>query len=499
MVSPGSLGLNLEAESSILDPRFATEANNAVIDTAGRLAARSGYAMITTSLIAANADVLSLFEYRKGDGTSTVLLAWNGGISNDASNPAGSDISGAVTDANGNWHFQNFNDKAIGFQAGLKPIVWNGAGNFATVVEASGTAPSGGIGACVYGRVWASSTDGQTIKYSGLLDETNWGASGSGTIDMRKVWTGGTDTIRAIVGYNGLLVVFGLKHVVFWTDGGSTGIGLDPTLMYVADIITGTGALSQKAITEYGDTDLYFVSPQGVQSLSRVVRDKSNPIATLSGNVRRAIITDLIGTPVASLRSAYSPKDGVFVVAGNANRDWVLNGLYPDTTLPPTGIVTTWALTPTALLYTTTGVFYIGVAGGVAAYSGATDNGSAIAFGFKSPWLNFGEDFANRLKILKRYGAILFASSNATINFNWWVDFSDDTNTTARTIVADSSAEYGIAEYGRAEYAGGLTLRSFKLPARGEGQYYRIGISTSITGTFALQKTDLFAKLGRLA
>lgn len=41
--SPGFLGLNKEKEQSVLTPEWATEAQNAVVDSAGRLAARKGY------------------------------------------------------------------------------------------------------------------------------------------------------------------------------------------------------------------------------------------------------------------------------------------------------------------------------------------------------------------------------------------------------------------------------------------------------------------------
>lgn len=500
MVAPGSQGLNLEAESNIIDYHYATVADNAVIDTSGRLAARRGYTVLTTTPIGSSPPIKTLFEYRKGDGTVATILAWDGGISTSVTNPVGGDISGAVTDTNGDWYFQNFNDKAVGFQSGKKPIVWTGAGNFATVVESSGTAPSGGIGACVFGRVWSADTDLQTIKYSGLLDETNWGGSGSGTIDMRKVWTQGTDSIKAIASFNGLLVVFGKKHVVFWTDGGSTGIGLDPSLIYVHDVVAGTGALSQKTVLPYGDADLFFVAPSGVQRLSRVIIEKSNPLATMSKNVRAAIISDLGAATATSLRAVYSPEEGLYIVSLGANRSWVVNKIYADPVdQVQVGIMTRWTLAPTSMLRTEAGNLYIGGAFGVAQYTGGSDNGSSIAFEWKSGWLDFGTDFSNYEKILKRFGAILFAQAATTLSFKWWIDFADDFSVLQDSIAADGSALYGIAEYGVAEYSGALSLRQFALPARGTGQYFRIGISAGTAGTFAIQQANLLAKQGRLA
>ncbi len=150
LVAPGFLGLNFAQQSSILSPQYATKAQNCLIDSSGRLAAREGYTDQTITNIGSNLDVENIFEYRKGDGTRSLIISYDGGIANSLSNPGVSDISGSVTDADGRWWMQNFNDKVIGFQDGQKPIVYTGAGNFATVTESSGTAPTSheGIGLC---------------------------------------------------------------------------------------------------------------------------------------------------------------------------------------------------------------------------------------------------------------------------------------------------------------------------------------------------------------
>jgi hypothetical protein len=43
LVSPGARGLNLEQQNSVLPVQWATEAQNALIDSNGRLAARQGF------------------------------------------------------------------------------------------------------------------------------------------------------------------------------------------------------------------------------------------------------------------------------------------------------------------------------------------------------------------------------------------------------------------------------------------------------------------------
>jgi hypothetical protein len=110
-----------------------------------------------------------------------------------------------------------------------------------------------------------------------------------------------------------------------------------------------------------------------------------------------------------------------------------------------------------------------------------------------------GEEIGNRLKILKRLGAILFVRNQTTVTFKWFVDFSTAFKFSQKTLAGDAAAEYGTAEYGEDEYSGGLALRILKPPARGKGQYFRIGIEADVNGEFALQQAELFAKIGRLA
>lgn len=499
LVSPGFRGLNFVQSGSLLSPAFATQAQNAVLDSNGRLAARDGISDVTTTTAAAV--IRTLFEYKNEAGTTEVIVTYNGGISNNLANPLAGDISGAVTDADGNWFFQNFNNKVLGFQSG-QPIIVKTAGNFANVVASSGTAPTGGIGLAAYGRVWATS-DKQTIRYSGLLDETDWGTVSSGTIDMSTVWTDGTDEITALRAFNGSLVVFGKKHIVFWIDGQGSALGLDPTQMYVVDTISGTGALGQHTIQPVGETDLLYLSKNGVQSIARILQEKSAPISTLTKYVRDELLTLLQGETLSNLRSTYNPLTGFYLLSFPvAGKTWVLDQRrrYRDDDGDLLSVITQWTIAPTALLTTENNILYASIASGfVGRYLGDTDRGAAFRFIYQSPWLDLGEDYANRLKILKRLGSILFVRNSTTIVFKWNVDFDDGFKSISRSVGGGTTAEWGTAEWGAAEWSGGLALRILKVPARGRGQYYRIGIEADVNGEFAVQQAELFTKLGRLA
>lgn len=503
LVAPGFRGLNTIQAGALLSPSYATQALNAVIDTSGRLAARDGTTNVTTTPIVGSLAVRTLFEYLKIDGTVTPIVAWDGGISTSLSNPNGSDISGAVVDANGSWKFVNFNNKVIGFQAGQRMIVYNGAGNFANVVVSSGAAPTGGVGTAAYGRIWQVDADKQTIKYSGLLDETAFAAGGAGQIDMRNIWTQGMDEVTGIQGFNGLLVVFGNNHIVFFGDGVGSALGINPANLVVTDIIAGTGCISQHTIQPIGQTDLLYAGYNGVQSLQRLVQERSNPVATLTKYVRPELVRQLTLETVGNIRSTYSPLTGFYAIGlpGNASV-WVLDTrrLYRDEDGDLCAVITQWNLAPTAMFTNKAGQFYLALtAGKVAQYIGTTDQGVVFRFIYQSPWLDLGEELANRLKILKRLGAILFIRNQTTVNFKWAIDFSEDFDFVSTFISGGVIAEWGTAEFGVSEYSGGFALRILKLPARGRGQYFRLGIEADVNGQFAVQQAEMFAKIGRLA
>lgn len=503
LVAPGNRGLNLQQQSGVLPPVFCTEAQNAIIDNNGRLAARDGFTNVTATPITSNPSVRSIFEHRRADASTATIIAWNGGISSSVSSPEANDISGAVVDANGRWKFVNFNDKAIGFQSGQKLIVRT-TGNFANVVESSGTAPTGGVGTAAYGRIWQVDSDGKTIKYSGLLDETAWSSGGAGEIDMSEIWTIGTDVIRAIAAFNHQLVVFGARHIVFFSDGGTGVLGLDPTLLFVSDIIAGTGTLSQHTLQPVGDTDLLFASDTGVQSLKRLIIQKSNPVISLTKLVRDELVADLVSETADNISSVYSATNGFYLLTlPTSSVTWVLDQRrrYQDEDGDEVCATTRWNTAATATYELNSRTLYFArTAGKVATYSGPDDEGTPFRFIWQSPWLDLGEQVANRLKLLKRLGAIIFARVSMDVVFKWAVDFQISGRTKTVTIdPSGGSSEFGIAEFGIAEFSGGTLLQILTLPARAKGQYYRLSIEADVSGEFAIQQAELFAKIGRVA
>jgi hypothetical protein len=506
-VSPGSAGLNLQNKGGILPAQWATKALNCILDDSRRLACRPGYSITTTTAISPAVDVDVIFEYVDGAGNTEVLLTYDGGMSGSIADPEGDDISGTVTDANGRWWLQNFNGKVIGFQDGQKPIVYSGT-SFATITESSGTAPTSqnGIGLCAYGRVWGLDSDGQTIKYSGLLDETDWGTASAGSIDMSKVWTQGMDEVTAITALNSSLIVFGKNHIVVWDDDTGSVIGFDPVNAIVADVIAGTGCISQWTVQSVGNSDLLFVSRNGLQSLGRVILQKSNPLEDVSKYVRDDLNLNISRAGAGNIFSAYSPEEGWYLLVTpdvNDPKTWCFDvkNAFQDqegATIFPS---TNWDLVPKSLCVKQNGTILFGnAAGQVCTFGSDTDNGLPIDYRYHTPWLDLGEDIGNRLKLLKRIGSIILTRASATVFYKWSVDFNEeDVGTVRYDLENTASAEWNLAEWGVDEWSGALALQIVKVNARASAQYYKIKVESLAQSEFAVQQLELFAKIGRVA
>lgn len=452
--------------------------------------------------------VQSIFQYDQGSGVIQQILAWAGGISNSTSRPQDNLISGSVDVTDGRWFFQNFNNKCVGFRSGFKPIVYTGTGNFATVVESAGTAPSGGVGCAAFGRIWCVDSDLQTIKYSGLLDETDWSLTdgNAGLIDMHTIWADGTDEVTAIFPFNAALVVCGRKHIILFTDGRGSMLGMDPTQAYVFDILLGTGCLSQWTVAHVGEADVVFLSPNGVQSLQRLTTARNNPIETLSKYNHDELLAQVATESVSAISGAFSALNGFYLLSlPTSGQVWVFDQRrkFTDEVGELSSVTTTWTLSLSAMsVHPYSQVVYLAQtnSGGIGYYGGYDDNGSSYTWSYSSPWMNLGQQVSSRIKMLKRLSLLLFTSGGATFNAALGADFQAATLTIPQTIVNfGANSQYGIGQYGISQYGGGTNLYQWKYPAHIKGQYLQLSVSSQVTGAFAIQQAQFAAKIGRVA
>jgi hypothetical protein len=499
MTLPGFSGLNTQQASGILGPEWATRLENAVIDSNSRVAARKGWASATGTAAGA-VDFLQLHHYVKHDGTKYIIASTDTALYSSAnSGSTWTAVTNSIAFTVGNWQFVNFNDEVYGIQQG-ENLIEGAGGNFTQLSVAS--VPSGNALLSAFGRLWAAASNGTDLQYSALLDGTDWSGSDAGVFDLTNVWSG-TDTIQAIAEFNGSLVVFGKRNIVFYSDGQGSALGMDPTQMYVVDIISGTGCIARDSV-QLVDGDLWFLSYNGLQSLGRLVTQKSNPLENLSRNVqdylRDAVLTTA-GT-LTRLRSAFSPRDRFYLLSlpdGSGGGESIVfdtRGKLEDGSARCVG---TWDLAPPALAVDPNGVLYMALdaaQGEVGTYSGSEDDGAQFTFAFESGWMDLTQQ--GYLLMPKRVSGVFFTDEDITVAFRWAYDFNDTFKQRSKSFQVESAALWGTAVWGTALYGGGVSLRTGNVSGSGTGEYIKVGILADITGsTFAVQQLDLFAKVGR--
>jgi hypothetical protein len=508
LVAPGSRGLNKEKENNLLDPVWATEADNCIIDRGGRIASRAGWADQTTTGISGSHSIDVLFEQIDKNGTKTIISTANNKIYKNITDftDVANDITSTTAPSADNWQFVNFNDFCIGVQKGEAPIVRQ-SGDFADI-SFTGTGYDGNCIAAAFGRVWAADADLQTIRYSSLLDHTDMNTTG-GTIDMSSVWTQGMDEIVAIAALGSNLIVFGRNHIIIWADGSGSEIGLDPLQMYVVDTIEGTGCIARDSVQVIGEGDILYLSRHGVQSLGRVIADKNNPLTSITKNIRSAMDT-WIGIEVAAsatldpIRSVHSPEEGFYLLLLPSNDRFVCIDLkrpFVDEEGQKTNAITTWTVGGSikSLLSRQNGDLLMGSSGVVGKYSGNLDDTSAYTMAFWSAWFNIPE-FENHLKLLKEVGATIQIGGTGSATYRWEFDFLGTSFSKSVTYQAPTAAEYNVAKYNEDEYAGALTIQRRSFPGVGQGQFIRVGATLSINNySFVIQQLTLTPKMGRIA
>ena len=512
--APGFKGLNTEMAGNILPPEWATKLENAVFDETGRPAARNGWLSITSTPVTGT--IQRIHEYVTSTGTSEIIFSTADNIYDGVSAPAS--VKGALTISNGNIKFVNFNNKVIAFGIGTSnnPAVYSGS-TFASIVVNSGTAPTGRIGTAAFGRIWVTDSNGSTIRYSALLDETNWGtAEGGGTIDMHNIWPAGQDEIVAITEFQGDLVVFGKNQTVIMTDGRGQALGISPDALYVSDTIPGVGAVSQFAITKAAG-DLWVLTRFGVISLGRELQQKSTPFQNISKNVQSGVTGAYQGEPVKdAITMLFSPTHSMVVV------------IFPVTEVAFTFDTrapledgsfrsTSWVVPlQTAAYLINTSAIYGSIkttAGELHSYTGKSDSGTDFIFDYESGWLDLGQEMNVHLKFVKRMTSFVFVTQNVQVRHRVLYDFASNAYALNKIAQGSIVGEYNAwnavvegsvqAEYGTGadfEYGGGVTLRTMDAPLGGGGQYIKVGLRLNTeAGDFVLQQINLYARVGRLA
>jgi hypothetical protein len=521
IAAPGFFGLNTQDSSVQLSSGFALEANNCVIDRYGRVGARKGWTKVN-STAASTGSFRAIYQVFKDDG-NVVLSAANNKIYSGTTTLTelavrnGTDTGNLTyTITDDNWQISGMpydtgatpSGHAILAQAGHPLLVYHklgatahahtGAyglqrlGDIATNLPGSYSVTSftPNIAMTAFGRSWVAdiANDRQTVYFSDLLNPAEWKTGTAGYLNISEV-VPNNDPIVALASHNGFLIIFCEKHIVVYKNP------VDPSALVLEDVITGIGCIARDSVASIG-TDLMFLSATGVQSLQRVVQEKSLPFRDVSKNVRDELLSNVSSETLKNIKATYFSTEAFYLLA-----------------LPSTGFTycfdtrgvlengaartTVWKqIEPTAFCVTQDRQLYIGKKGYIGKYDLYEDDGATYRMSYFTNYFDFGSATTN--KILKRINVTAIGGSAQPIAVKWGYDYTR--NYFSRGIILQRVEvwEYGTAEYNIATYTNGIALDIANIPASGSGTVMQIGFESDIDGTpLSIQKIDFFLKQGK--
>lgn len=490
---PGSKGLNTAEAGAVLDPSWAATLRNTIIDSSGRIAARNGWSLLTSTGNHSE-DTVALGEYVANATTVHIISAANAKLYSGTQTL--SDKTGALTPSNDDWQFLNFNGKCIGVAQAETMIVGSDSGgtmgNFASVVAASGTVPNGNCAVASHGRLWAIDNDYQTLQISALLDETHW-STGAVSVSLANVWPGGLDNALALAIWENQLVVFGERSVLFFLglDDPATDFAASGAIQGTLDShLTADGVVSRDAVVSVG-TDLIYLSRSGLRSVRRGLLYKGLPLTVLCPQTRDLIIEhiDSALTAAATIKLTYHRPQNM-IVAKIGEHYWAFDIRNPDAIVASRWYGIDWL----AALHSA-GVLYMGHNDGVSQYTGYDDGGTAYTMRYLSAHT---VPAPGRIIMPKTILAHVEATGTSTISATWSMDYGASSDNAAQSLEVGGAALYGTSLFGTATFGPARRMAPIRYSATRTGSEIQMGIETIIDGqSVALQRLDLIAKVGR--
>jgi hypothetical protein len=240
------------------------------------------------------------------------------------------------------------------------------------------------------------------------------------------------------------------------------------------------------------------LSQTGVQSLQRVVQEKSLPFRDVSKNVRDGLLSNVNSEVLKYIKAVYYPTDAQYLLA-----------------LPSTGFtycfdtrgilenggarVTIWRdIKPTAFNLTQAKELYIGKPGFIGKYNSYQDNGVTYRLSYYTKYFDF--DSPTTTKMMKKINLVVIGGTAQAISFKWGFDYTSNYNSQVINLDTVSVFEYNTAsaEYGIATFSNGIALDNVHVNAGGSGKVVQLGFEADINNApLSIQKIDFGLKAGK--
>jgi hypothetical protein len=504
----GFLGINTMDPPLQQSLDFADTANNAVIDTSGRLASRKGFDAQSDVITAlAGYPIDHIAEWSSPDGNSYLYAAGNNKIFRIDTTTLANDtltlmaFPGGYSVSDDEWQTVDFNGELHWFQLGHVPLIINETSNGSNALvtndaESADSVPAAPIAwaaIAAYGRLWAGGVAANKSKvyWTDTLIGDSWTEGASGSIDLTLVWPNGYDELVGIGAHNERIIFFGKNSIVVYS--GAT----NPATMVLEDTIAGSGCSFRDSIVHTGD-DILYCAPTGIKSLGRTVLQTSLPTTDLTKNIRKTIQQTISGE-TQSVSAEYSLEESMYVITFKG----VGTTYYIDmrTTIDEEGArkCTVWPGSPfNCWKRSDSGSLFCGGLSGFGRYFNYSDDGVSYRFQYYGPALDFGD--SSKVKVVKKMIATVTGGSGREATFYWGYGYSGAYKSQVITLDSLGVAEYGIDEYNvAAEYSTGIGVTDNSVNTTGSGAVVKVGFGVSINGSeFVLNQLRVHVIIGKI-
>jgi hypothetical protein len=347
------------------------------------------------------------------------------------------------------------------------------------------------VALAAYGRVWVAdiANDRQTVYFSDTNTPQNFLTGTAGYLNIASV-VPENQRITALAANNGFFIIFTQQYIIVYANPSV------PSSITLQDTINGTGCIARDSVAKTGN-DVFFLSDRGVQSLQRVVQEKSMPLRDVSKNVRDDLLDAVSQEVVKNIKAVYYERDAFYLLNLPVSKVTYCFDMRSQLEDGSTRVTTWNTIEPSSFLAATDRNLYIGKAGYIGKYTGYLDNTSTYRFSYFTNYVDM--DKPGQDKILKKISLVLIGASNQPIIAKWGFDYSTSYQSASRNLGASLPAEFGLAQYNINEYSVGIDIGNFTYQASGTGKVVQIGIETDINGSpLSIQKLDLFVKEGKV-
>lgn len=171
--------------------------------------------------------------------------------------------------------------------------------------KTTGLAAGYGITCFTYNqRVWSVTTS--LLEYCALNDPPTWGSGTAGFINMTNQ-NADNEPLVGIQQYQNRIAVFTRDNIQIWI------LAVDPAQNTFQQSVQNTGSLSNRALCQYGNIDVFYLDTSGERSIR--ARDSSNAPAVNDVGVAidpfiQAFMATLTGNQIGRACSVIEPFDG---------------------------------------------------------------------------------------------------------------------------------------------------------------------------------------------